>query len=75
MLMKPQYILVVIVAWLIAIVSFIIPRLIFKQLTTSNTTLDGIANTINNLQTAIYTAMGIEIGILVTAMALLLRKQ
>jgi len=74
MLMKPKYIPVVIVAWLIAVVSFIIPRLI-NVLPTTNTTLGDIANGIMNLQTAIYTAMGIEIGILVTAMVLLLSKE
>ena len=71
--MKPQYIPVVIAAWLIAAGAVIIPR--FINVLSTNTTLGDIANGIMGLQNAIYTAMGIEIGVLVTVMALFLSKK
>jgi hypothetical protein len=58
----------VIVAWLIAVGSIIIPRFIMKQPVLTSTSLGDIANGINGLQTAIYTAMGIEIAVILTAM-------
>jgi len=75
MLMKSKYILAVVVGLLIAVASFIIPRLIFiNVLPTTNTTLGDIANAIMGLQNAIYTAMGIEICVILAAMAFLSKK-
>lgn len=70
MLMKPRHILVLIAAWVIAASFIIIPR--FLTVLPVNTTLGDVVNGINGLQTAIYTAMGIEIGVVLTAMVVLL---
>ncbi|MBA7592388.1 hypothetical protein ES708_34569 [subsurface metagenome] len=81
MSMKPKYILMAIVAWLIAAVSFIIPRLISIQPITTNATNatnTDIVNAIYSLKDTIYaanySAMGLEIGFLVTAMILLSKR-
>lgn len=71
--MTTENYLLIIAAWLVAVGSFIIPRTIKKKPVSANTTLGDIANGINNLQTAIYTAMGIEIGIILTVMVIINR--
>ncbi len=68
--MKPRQISVLIAAWAIAAGSIIIPR--FLTVLPVNTTLGDVVNAINGLHSAIYTAMGIEIGVIITAMVVLM---
>ena len=68
--MKPRQISVLIAAWAITATSIILPR--FLTVLPVNTTLGDVVNAINGLHTAIYTAMGIEIGVIITAMVVLM---
>ena len=64
--------LLIIVAWLIAAVSIIIPRFANTVSTnTTNVTLDDIVNSINGLKSAIYIATGMKIVIIVTVMVII----
>ena len=81
MSMKTKYILMLIVAWSIAAVSFIIPRLISIQPITTNATNATNADIVNaiyslkdTIYAANYSAMGLGIGFLVTAMILLSKR-
>ncbi|MBA7567464.1 hypothetical protein ES695_13485 [Candidatus Atribacteria bacterium 1244-E10-H5-B2] len=75
MSMEPKYILVVtvvwlVVAWLIAGGFIIIPRLIFTQPITTNTTLTDVVNAIYSLKDTIYATMGVGVGILITVIGI-----
>lgn len=70
MLMNSRQILVLIAAWAIAAGSIIIPK--FLTVLPVNTTLGDVVNAINGLNGSIYTAMGIEIGVIITAMVVLM---
>ena len=85
MSMKTKYILVVTVGLLIAVASFIIPRFIFSQpipTIATNATNADIVNAIyslhpaiSNIHTAINTAMGIQICVMLAVMTVLLSKK
>ncbi len=70
MSMKTKYILVVTVAWLVVAGLIIIPKLIFKQPISTNTTLTDVVNAIYNthssLQNTIYVAVGILLAVMLS---------
>jgi len=67
--MTVEKFLLIIAAWLIAVGSIIIPtKVIKKKPIPTKTTLGDVVNGINGLTNTIYTAMGIEIGIILTVM-------
>ena len=69
---KVNYLLII-VAWLVAAGFIIIPRIIFKhkQPISVDATLADVAHSINSIQVAIYSAMGIKIGIILTVMVMI----
>ena len=72
--MTVEKFLLIIAAWLIAVGSIIIPtKVIKKKAIPTKTTLGDVVNGINGLTNTIYTAMGIEIGIILTVMIIINR--
>jgi hypothetical protein len=70
-IMTAENYLLIIAAWLIAVGSIIIPRVIKKKPVSTNTSLGEISRGINSLRDAIYGAEGVGTAIIVTVIAAL----